>query len=327
MFGFLMGRGPPTTVFMGTTFPGFFTEELHRSFREEHSLESGDIVICSFPRSGTNLNIQIVNSLLAGEICKDLPYGKDLAPFMEMDAGFRKMTVQQIQAFRPDPKVQQMSPTPRRVLKTHLPAPNAPWIQESDDIAAGKVTIPKGAKVILVIRDPLDNALSMYRFLYKSKLLDKSEQHGLRRMLRDKFLPGKNVYGDYWKWHKGWLTTYESYASEGANYDGRVLLIKYEEINRDKRAAIAKIGNFILSEPPSSELIDAVVESTNIEYMKKTAKNTYKGYFGKGLIGGGKKMLDEDSTNRFMNHHKAKCSELGLDPKIWDIGSQAAGEA
>jgi len=309
-------------ILEGVNIPGFYTKELHDLNISKHSLVDDDILLVSYPRSGTSWTQQLVVSLLAGEKCGEMEFDiEEVAAFVEMKTGKRfNKSVEWIQSHRPEPIA------PRRFVKTHLPAHLAPWIQEDnskDDAGDGvkTATIPKGVKMILVTRNPMDNAVSKYHF--RKKHPRQPIDVPFHDFLHREYLNGKTSYGSWWDWHKGWLKTYEKYAGEGEGFDGRVLFLSYEEMTADKRAAIVKVSNFLFKDPPSSEVVDKVLESTQIDGMKTKfdAKETHDNQkflkVRKGGVGNWKDTFEEEDVVVFKEYHEKKCEELGLDPKMW----------
>lgn len=310
----------------GTMVPGFYSKELNDENRRKHSLANDDILLVSYPRSGTSWTQQLVVSLLAAEKSIETKIDiEEVCVFIEMATGkLKNKTVEEILSHRPDPI------GPSRFLKTHLPVHLAPWIQEDDpkddaeDEAAviKSTTIPKGVKMILVTRNPMDNAVSKYHF--RKKHPKQPLTVPFHDFLHREYMNGKTSYGSWWDWHKGWFNTYEKYADEGEGYDGRVLFLSYEEMSSDMRAAIVKVGKFILKDPPSSEVVDMVLEATQINKMKTQfdAKEASLGEkrqlkVRKGGVGNWKETFDEEDVVAFKEYHQKKCDALGMDPKMW----------
>jgi len=87
-----------------------------------------------------------------------------LAPWAELECSkaardpFQNLTMKSIDqwiAWSPNSMQQAMYP-PRRVIKTHAPEQLSPWVAGVDS------NIPDGSKIIVVTRNPMDTAVSLF---------------------------------------------------------------------------------------------------------------------------------------------------------------------
>merc|ERR1711971_959304 len=113
----------------------------------------------------------------------------------------------------------------RRCFKTHAPSHLAPWLRKE-----------RGAKLILVTRDPRDAAVSHYYHILKSSY----KFQGTWDDFCDLFLAGRVEGGDFWEWHEGWDHHFQN-ANSGQAHDD-CLWVRYEDLISDLRGQIARMA-------------------------------------------------------------------------------------
>jgi len=225
------------------------------------------------------------------------------------------MSVEEFQNKSPDPSTQSGQP-PRRVIKTHAHAKIAPWRQDADKSSGGILTIPNGAKVILITRNPMDTCVSTYHHI---KTIQREYIGDMKHFALEVFKTGKVESNSFWDWHRGWLSVRDTYNSQD---EGKFLWMSYEEILQDRVAAIKKVGKFILPSLPSPEVIDAVAKASSFEVMKAANKSVFgkEGHIREGKVGKWRDALGDEVAEELLAHHKTKCAELEMDPTLWTVG-------
>eukprot|EP00929_Paragymnodinium_shiwhaense_P068692 TRINITY_DN34597_c0_g1_i1.p1 TRINITY_DN34597_c0_g1~~TRINITY_DN34597_c0_g1_i1.p1 ORF type:complete len:259 (+),score=62.32 TRINITY_DN34597_c0_g1_i1:495-1271(+) len=246
---------------------------------------------------------QIVLLLLAGGDKSVVRDPMKQAPWIEMSCS-RQGTAAEFHTWEPAPESQVVQPA-RRVIKTHAPEQLAPWI-------GGSLAIPQGTKVIVVVRNPKDAAVSMY---HHSKDVPDFEYKGdWDHFVKELFTPGLVEHGCFWDWHANWWK-----ASQG---NDRILWISYEEMKADLPAAIRKIADFC-DIAASPEVVRKVTEASSFTAMKtqfaeEDAKKTARGervkknHIRQGQSGAWKKTFTPEQEQSFDEHHVRKCAELGF---------------
>jgi hypothetical protein len=182
-----------------------------------------DIFIVSYPKSGNTWTRFLI---------ANLAYPDEPANF----ANINRLT--------PDPEglsKRQLSRQPRpRILKSH---------QYFD---------PRYPRIIYVVRDPRDVALSQYHFHRKRKLID--DDYPVERFVT-RFIAGETSPYASWGQNVGsWLAT--------RNNRPGFLLLRYEDMIEDPAQELAKVASF-LGLSATRERIDQAVERSSADQMRK----------------------------------------------------------
>ena len=223
------------------------------SSARRHEVWPDDIFLVSFPKSGNTW----IRFLLANLMNPDKPVGfaniesvvPDIAVFPRGD--FRKLA-------RP------------RLIKSH----------DCFD--------PRYRRVIYIIRDPRDVAVSIYHYAKKVKNIDDS--FSLEAFVKRMLVAGRS-YNGTWGEHAGsWLVNATNIAefgpsgarrphsdrpaqlrvdAPGARGHGReFLLVRYEDLLQDTQAGLRRIAEFLGLEA-SPERIERAVERSSADSMRK----------------------------------------------------------
>ena len=139
-----------------------------------------------------------------------------------------------------------------RIFKTHLPVQSLPgslWENKT--------------KVVLIVRNPKDTAVSFYHF-YKS-LLELgpflSDWHEFLRM----FSSGYTINGDWFSYTLNWWRKRQS---------SNIFLITYEEMKHNPAGAISDISNF-LEKQLRPDVLQSIREYTSFESMKNNPMTNF----------------------------------------------------
>ena len=119
---------------------------------------------------------------------------------------------------------------------------------------------PRYRKVIYIVRDPRDVALSYYDFSSKYRHIEDS--HPLTSFVSD-FVAGRLSSFDWGTWG-------ENVASWFYTRNGRpeFLLLRYEDMLSDTQSELAKVARFLNIEPATDRLV-GVVERSSADRMRK----------------------------------------------------------
>ncbi len=192
---------------------------------------SDDVFLVSFPKSGNTWTRFLIANLIHPE--KPATFGN-------------------IHELIPDPEG-----TPKRVFD-RVPRPRI--------IKSHTCFDPEYPRVIYVVRDPRDVALSQYHYHRKRRLID--DQYPIDTFV-SRFLAGDTCsYGSWAENISTWLVARKN--------DPRFLLVRYEDLIEDTSRGLSKIADFlgaaVLRTTVDSQRILQAVERSSANNMRKLEK-------------------------------------------------------
>ena len=307
-------------MYQGVVYPPFIKAEALTELRGKHILRYSDIVIATFPKCGTTWMQQIVLTLLADGDGSKVRRPMDMSPWLE--ARVSDKGLEAFDAWHPEQtgwnglniSLESDWCPPRRVLKTHAPAQLAPWAGGTNSLAMN------GARVIVVMRNPKDAAVSHYHHTIDLPHIFKyngSWDHFLRKI----WILGKVESGSFWDWHKSWWQVYQLGSVD-------LLWISYEELLSESEKSISRVTKFIGLEP-TTELTKGVLTASNFQAMKQTfdeedAKKLTNGqedrikknHIRQGKSGSWTETFTKTQNELMDRYHMGECSRLSLPPKL-----------
>ncbi|KAL4219453.1 hypothetical protein ACF0H5_022032 [Mactra antiquata] len=167
-----------------------------------------DVLICSYPKTGTHWVFNLVNSLMSPGPVED-----KLIPSPEL------------LDLHPLEKIEQLSSP--RVIVSHLKPIRLP--QEH---------LKNGGKIILVARNPRDTIVSHMYHTQRMEIFNYSKLSW--NCFFDNWIDGKIPTGSYFDYYNSWQS-----AIEEPNCQLNVLIVKYENLIKDGVSEMIKIQNFL----------------------------------------------------------------------------------
>lgn len=205
--------------------------------REEFTFKEEDVLILTFPKSGTNWMIEIICLILSKGDTKwiqSVP-NWDRSPWLESISGYENLKNKE-------------GP---RLISSHLPIQLFP-----------KAFFKSKAKMIYIIRNPRDIIVSGYFFWKSTNLVKRPES---LEQYFEWFIQGNVPYGSWFDHIRGWLPMRDK---------ENVLILSYEELKRDTRSAVEKICQF-LGKKLEPEELSSVVENSSFQVMKENNMSNF----------------------------------------------------
>lgn len=254
--GFTLVKTPPPYFNAATdgSLPGYcilpsdiaVAAEAARQTLKDH-LNAEDIIIASYPKSGTTWLSEIVYL-----IANRLDWAKASASNLEERVPY-------LEYVWPGPKAIARTPSPR-VIKTHLPFYHLPL----------QVQMGGAARIIYIVRDPRDVVVSYYNFVKCFIPAGYKDAEGLDGFV-ERFANDRLPYSP-------WDSHVQGYVNGAAgSLREHFLLVQYEKIKSDPKYVIETIEQFIRSTwigktcPPklTPEQINDLVEHCSFNVMSK----------------------------------------------------------
>jgi len=284
----------------------------HAKELKEYEFEESDVIVMTFPKSGTTWLLEIVWTLRNNpnldnpRAAVPLPFR---SPYLEGDIILRDMFGEDaaLEGFRSeygkfiDRTTQAERP---RNIKTHL---------SFDLISSSSFN---KAKVVYMLRDPRDVCISYY---YHCRLFKNKGFTGTFEQFVEAFLEETTYFGPYWSHVKdAWERKDEP----------NVHVMSYELLKKNTKEEYRKLDRFLQTNV-TEEQLDKIIEYCSFGAMKQRGHHAATkelesqvlnlevakedgGFFKKGESGRHKEVLTEEHQRRFADWAARHCPDAAL---------------
>ncbi|XP_040290477.1 sulfotransferase 2B1-like [Bufo bufo] len=265
---------------------GVQSEETLNHAENEFEVLDDDIFNVTYPKSGSNWMIQILNLIKhKGDLEKN-----NMIPIFMRSPWFESIGNR-------EPIEKMESP---RILSSHL----------QHHIFA-KSFFKSKAKIIYTMRNPKDIIVSFFHFTKILKIFQPAED--FQKFIED-FIQGKFLFGSYFDHVKGWMQMKD---------DSRFFIITYEELMQDLRGSVVRICKFWGQELDDAQ-IDLVVKHSSFKSMKENKMSNWseippdimdltKGQFmRKGISGDWKNHFTVAQSEYFDKVYQEKMKDVNI---------------
>jgi len=261
-----------------------------------------DVVVCTFPKCGTNWTMQIAYQIaMRGK--GEFRHIHDVVPWPDFAR-------QDLVVPLSDDTARKAAPTGLRIIETHLEWERVPYTPD--------------ARYICILRDPKDAFVSFYPFARDVMFgpLMPAVPVWLRLFFSDAALFNwpEHLHG-YWK----------------NRHLSNLLILTFEEMNQDLAAAVRRIAEFMQVELTSEEFAE-VCEKSSFAYMKSIDEkfkppaltpwsSPNRQMIRRGVSGGSSELLSPEQQDFIDATCRAELARVGSDfayDAVW--GSQADGK-
>ncbi|XP_056666986.1 sulfotransferase 2A1-like isoform X3 [Monodelphis domestica] len=270
-------------VFEGIPLPVAFFSKENLHFASKFQFQDTDILLLSYPKSGTHWMQQILSLMLNKE---DLQNQNNIPTFIRVP-WIENFIFQKEWTKIPEP----------RLLTTHLPANF--FIK---NLKNSKV------RVVFLVRNPKDVLVSFYHFYNFSKFLPDFNSFD---DFFHQFIEGKVSYGSWFNHTKSWLGVWHELNS---------FLITYEDLSQKPHQVIQNLANF-LGQKLEPDDMENILHYSSFSSMSQNDSLNYsssidlfdhsKGkFFRKGVTGNWKEHFSPEQNDKFNNIYQEKLGDL-----------------
>lgn len=255
----------------------FMTEAVWKLLRNSFVPQSGDVFITGYRRSGCTL-LQVLVRTLKVNGQADLV---DLSHSDSLEAAFTTcLSVDEVNK----------TPQERRVWKSFFPPSLLPF--PMDRTAKGNLVLPKGVKVIHIVRDPRDVCVSAFQSLKESGLLPSTTSMDV---FVESFLSKTGA--------PCLLSSWLSYVQESwelcRQCPDQVLWLSFEDILEDPKGSVRRVAEFLELDCQQATL-DSTAAAIDFSEAKQRHGATLPTVFRRGVAGEYKRYLTPAQEQRFL---------------------------
>ncbi|XP_068088070.1 sulfotransferase 6B1-like [Hyperolius riggenbachi] len=265
--------------YKGILYPTTFCSEATFEAMDTYEARQDDVLILTYPKCGTTWVLQILHEMFLQT--------HDRQPSTE----------QTLLEFGKPEKYEHLNQQPSpRIITSHLMYENLP-----------KTIIEKKTKILMVLRNPKDAAVSFFHFYNNHPVLPTYESWDL--FFKD-FITGNVAFGSYFDFTLDWEKRID---------DSNILVLSFEEMKVDLPAQLRKLSEFY-GLTLTDEQIKMVQEKTSFTHMKEKSSNTHgdlgHAFFRKGEIGDWKSLFTEEQSREVDEKFEKHLAGTNLGKRI-----------
>lgn len=303
---------PPQEVVKGITTRHDCGIERWTQLNERIRYRPDDVLVVSYPKSGTTWLEQLCLLLLAKGDLTQLVGAANKNTYSPKTVPLRGKIWPEA-CIEQDPKSEAQgaefasiswtefddAPSPR-VIKSHAPTELILGMCEP-------LPLPRGTKLIIVSRNPLDACCSRFYHAFNPSKLgwDFAAWAAV-------WLSGNTTYGDWFSWVRDW------WARARAHPD-QILWVQYEDMKADPVKEATRASKFLCGgDDPDPLWLQRVVELSSFGDMKDQARRQGgDNHLRKGVVGDWEAHFTEDMVREFMQKYQQELRGTGLQ---YDFG-------
>jgi len=288
----------------GLVQPMNFDNSACEELRNRFEIKPYDVMLLTYPKTGTIWMQQIVSLLLRGSDSQVNSIQDFKWPEWHASGSQNGINPMREKLLGIDDMMNLPAPTEElsglRGWKTHSTLNDVPWkggIEQAAEV---------GAKIVLVSRNPKDTCISKY---HHTKKIPTICFDGDLDAFIPLFLAGRVSHGSFWDWHRDWWVAKEKYPET-------VLWLHYEDMKKDLGKEIRRVSDFLKLERNDDEL-DKVTERCTFNAMKKETDSrggfaAKKNHLRSGKAGGWVDAMSPEIIEAFDAKTEKLYSDCGL---------------
>ncbi|GER41300.1 sulfotransferase family protein [Striga asiatica] len=251
-----------------------------------------DVILCSFPKTGTTWLKALLHSITHRSDESNLLISKhpqELIPSLETN-----LYVRHVENNEKSPEsLLTLNEDRVRILGTHIPYQ-----------ILGNVLNSSECKIVYMTRNPKDTLISLWHFVRKSEKVE--EDPWELEAAVDQFCNGIVVFGSYYD-------HVLAYREESVERPDKVFLVTYEEMKENPKECVEELGKFLgcpFDEGENGAMeISEIVRNCSFENLSNQGVNKsselpdgfplpYSSFFRKGKVGDYKNYLDDEMIQK-----------------------------
>ena len=295
-------------MFLGISYPPWCSENRWNNLSNSVIFRSSDVLVVSYPKCGTtwaeqcallllNKNYKNVTNPADKNVYKEGSLGKiwpeaciDQAPHVHEKTGMEMFPITM--------DVFNNAPEPR-VIKSHAPVSHI-----LGSSGQGLSTLPKGIKVIVVTRNPLDACVSCYFHAWNP-----AKSGWPFPAWAAAWFNGFVPHGSWFDWVRDWAN-----YSKG-EFKDQIHWVQFEDLKANPEDTVQKLANF-LGVGDDKELVQSAVEDSSFESMKEKATSQGEkecAHLRKGVSGDWRNYFTDELANEFIEKSNDSLIGTGIN--------------